>query len=243
MRFGQHLRSIDTGNNLCYISPMKILITSGGTAEKIDDVRSIVNSSTGRLGCAIAEVFAQQGPGNHIFYVCGKNTARPKADVAIVEIEDAKSAQNAISRLLQSNYADIIIHAMAVSDYRVKAVSTPDGILDDIGKISSNHDEITLHLEKTPKIIGMLRGLSPKSTIVGFKLLSNVPRGTLLDVGYALLLKNDCDFVLANDSAEITGDAHKGYLIDRNMRFSKYGTKAEIARAIVETTLNHRREK
>ena len=220
---------------------MKILITSGGTAEKIDDVRSIVNSSTGRLGCTIAEAFTLQGPGKQIFYVCGKNAARPKSGVDIIEIEDAKSAQNAIFRLLQSNAIDIIVHAMAVSDYRVKAVSTPDGILDDIGKISSDHDEITLHLEKTPKIIGILRGLSPKSTIVGFKLLSNVPRGTLLEAGHALLMKNDCDFVLANDAAEITGDAHKGYLIDRNGQYGQYGTKAEIAQAIVEATLNYRR--
>ena len=223
---------------------MKILITSGGSAEKIDDVRNIVNSSTGRLGCAVAEAFVVYVPNAQIFYLCGKNAARPKADVNVTEIDDVAGLQTAITRLLNEHIIDIIIHAMAVSDYRVKSVSVPGGAYQDISrKISSGYDEITLHLEKTPKIIGMLRGMSPKSTIVGFKLLSDVPRGTLIDVGYSLLTKNDCDFVLANDAAEIAGDAHKGYLIDKNRQYSEYGTKAEIATAIVRATLNGRRDK
>ncbi|MGZ7242311.1 phosphopantothenoylcysteine decarboxylase domain-containing protein, partial [Streptococcus pyogenes] len=36
---------------------MKILITSGGTRESIDQVRSITNHSTGQLGKQIAERF------------------------------------------------------------------------------------------------------------------------------------------------------------------------------------------
>jgi len=222
---------------------MKILITSGGTAEKIDDVRSITNSSTGRLGSAIAEAYVNLESKTQIFYICGKNAAKPQADVDVIKIDDAKSAQNAISRVLREHSIDIIIHAMAVSDYCVKGVSTPDGELVPGSKISSGHDEIVLRLEKTPKIIGMLRGLSPKSTIVGFKLLSNVPRGTLLDVGHELLVKNNCDFVLANDAAEIVGGTHKGYLIDKNRQYSEYETKAEIARGIVEATLEHGRDR
>lgn len=38
---------------------MRILITSGGTSEKIDDVRAITNHSSGKLGKAIAESFAK----------------------------------------------------------------------------------------------------------------------------------------------------------------------------------------
>lgn len=37
---------------------MRVLITAGGTSEKIDNVRSITNHSTGRLGCLIAEKFS-----------------------------------------------------------------------------------------------------------------------------------------------------------------------------------------
>ena len=34
---------------------MRILITAGGTSEKIDDVRAITNHSTGSLGQAISK--------------------------------------------------------------------------------------------------------------------------------------------------------------------------------------------
>ena len=40
---------------------MKILITSGGTTEKIDSVRGITNHATGSLGKYIAEIFLQNG--------------------------------------------------------------------------------------------------------------------------------------------------------------------------------------
>jgi len=221
---------------------MKILITSGGTAEKIDNVRSITNTSTGRLGCAIADAFAMAAQDAQIFYVCGQNAAQPKTGVDVVKIDDVESAKNAISQILCSHDIGIIIHAMAVSDYRVKDISAPDGILEIMGgKIISHHSEITVHLERAPKIIDSIRALSPKSTFVGFKLLSDVPRGTLIDVAYAMLRRSDCDFVLANDTAEIAGDMHKGYLIDKYRQYSEHSTKTEIAQAIVETTLKHRR--
>ena len=38
---------------------MKILITAGGTTEKIDQVRAITNHSTGRLGQALADYLVQ----------------------------------------------------------------------------------------------------------------------------------------------------------------------------------------
>jgi len=36
---------------------MKVLITSGGTREYIDDVRVLTNISTGKLGATIANTF------------------------------------------------------------------------------------------------------------------------------------------------------------------------------------------
>ena len=61
---------------------MKIIITAGGTSEKIDDVRTITNSSTGRLGYAIGKAFAE----NHndkiekIYYLHGLRASYPESD-------------------------------------------------------------------------------------------------------------------------------------------------------------------
>ena len=50
---------------------MKIVITAGGTSEKIDDVRTITNSSTGRLGYAVGTAFLQQyaDETDYLYYV------------------------------------------------------------------------------------------------------------------------------------------------------------------------------
>ena len=53
---------------------MKILITAGGTTEKIDQVRAITNHSTGRLGQALADYLAAN-PDTTIDYVTTKQAA------------------------------------------------------------------------------------------------------------------------------------------------------------------------
>ena len=224
---------------------MNILITSGGTTEQIDNVRGITNFSTGRLGCAIAEEFDRLG--HNILYVCGKSAAMP-AKAAIYQITDTKSLVNRIKNLAADHTIDAIVHAMAVSDYTVTAAADAatikrsgtlaDSIRDaDLrntanGKISSDIDTMVLLLERTPKVIRMLRGLAPKAVLIGFKLLQNVPRGTLIDTAKKLLDANDCDFVLANDGMEISEDKHVGYLLDKNGDYKQYNTKTEIAAAI-----------
>ena len=61
---------------------MKIIITAGGTSERIDDVRTITNSSTGRLGFTIGSAFAEAaGNGENIekiYYLHGVRAAYPQ---------------------------------------------------------------------------------------------------------------------------------------------------------------------
>jgi len=233
---------------------MNILITSGGTTEKIDNVRGISNSSTGRLGCAIAQAFADVPYTNHIFYVCNKAAVAPKNYKASIHfIESVDELCLTIKNICTENRIDVIIHAMAVSDYKTTAVAQPSRVVGDVGmslidaikaanmqghgKISSDADSLLLLLEKTPKVIAMLRGLAPGAVIVGFKLLDNVTRDVLIDTGFRLLNNNSCDFVLANDATQVGEDAHVGYLIDRNRKYEMHNTKAEIAAAIVRAVV------
>ena len=55
---------------------MKILITSGGTTEKIDAVRGITNHSTGYLGKEIAELFLAKG--HQVTLVTTKTAVKPE---------------------------------------------------------------------------------------------------------------------------------------------------------------------
>ena len=209
---------------------MNVLVTSGGTIEKIDNVRSIINMSTGKLGSLIADEFLIQG--FNVYYICNKQAVQPNAD--IIYIDSVDSLKNAITDLLKTTEIHIIIHAMAVSDYRLKNPFK--------GKLPSDADTITITLEKTPKIISIFQELAPHAVLVGFKLLDNVSQEKLIDTGYNLLKKNKCIYVLANDLKDIDDNKHIGHLIDKDKNYTSYYTKQEIAKAIAAKTINRRGE-
>ena len=99
-------------------------------------------------------------------------------------------------------------------------------------KISSTIEDLTIILEKSPKVIGQIKGWSPDTTLVGFKLLSHVPHEELIQVGHTLLKKNDCSFVMANDLKGIKDGKHQGFLIHRDGSYDSMETREEIAAMI-----------
>jgi phosphopantothenate-cysteine ligase len=221
---------------------MNILITAGGNTEKIDDVRMIRNTGTGRLGALVAQKLLAANPASHIYYICDRHAAIPVGDhVTVLHADDVTSLGETVRRVCSERRIDAVVHSMAVSDYRVKNVTTAaeaaKGIerardVRDGGKISSNLDDILVVLERAPKIISLYRDLVPDSVIVGFKLLSDVTEEELVRVGYELLGKNDCDYVLANDMQYLSRGEHIGHLIARDGSYSTYDGKDAIAGAI-----------
>jgi len=209
---------------------MKALITSGGTAEEIDSVRSITNHSTGRLGSIIADTFVKGGA--QVTYVCAENAALPAAEVNLVKIKTVQQLIAALEDLLETQKFDCIIHAMAVSDFTMEAVLTEDLQPISESKISSKHEKIMLLLKRTPKVIEMFKGKGAK--LVGFKLLSDVSETELLRVASALLERNACDYVLANDKRGIHGSTHKALLLSADGTVLRASTKQEIANLIYE---------
>ena len=233
---------------------MKIVITAGGTSERIDDVRTITNSSTGSLGFAIGNAFKEVEEIEKIYYLHGKRAVWPEdTKVEPVEIGGVLDLKENLTRILQEENIDAVIHAMAVSDYMVHQVTTLDKLMgtedpehaQDLSgnKISSDIDDLIIHMKRSPKVISMIKETSPDTTLVGFKLLSGVPHEELIDVGYRLLQKNNCDFVMANDLREIGRDFHKGYLIHKDKSYDSMNTNEEIAQMIVRRVLEERKEK
>jgi phosphopantothenate-cysteine ligase len=236
---------------------MNVLVTSGGTQESIDAVRSITNTSTGALGSLIAECFDNEVGVDSVFYLAGpaaKLPAMGSGKIQLVPIINTVSLESELRALLSTHKIDVIIHAMAVSDFRVTKVTSLSRVVDALdmagafdnavefdrsGKIGSNlnGDKLLVVMEETPKIIAMLRTLAPSAVIVGFKLLNGVNEETLIDTAYALLKNNACNFVLANDAKNIHGGNHTGFLIDAKKNISRMDTKSAIAAEIVSKVM------
>ena len=241
----------------------QIIVTAGGTRERIDNVRSITNLSTGDLGSRIADQLLAKldQPGDRLYYLHGRGAVLPKTRseaLILVPIEGTIELLTEMETLLASGRIDAVIHAMAVSDYRVAAVSSLDQMaeaiarsdsrdqadlekillearLPETGKISSDLAHPVMILERTPKVIGRIKKLSPDTLLVGFKLLSGVPLEELIEVGVHLLQKNCCDYVLANDTSTAFHGEHRGYLIAPDGSTLELDGKDRIAAGIVET--------
>ncbi|MCI1966141.1 MAG: phosphopantothenate--cysteine ligase [Oscillospiraceae bacterium] len=110
---------------------MKLIITAGGTAEKIDQVRKITNTGTGRLGSLTAEAFASRGGAQmeKIYYICEQGTVIPDLDcVKVIFTQGVDEVKNVLEQLLTREKIDAVIHSMAVSDYTVEHVTTAEDL-------------------------------------------------------------------------------------------------------------------
>ena len=199
-----------------------ILITAGGTIEPIDSVRSITNTSSGFLGKLIEEEFSKN-KNNKIFHIASVNAM-------INKITDVESLRKAIKETCHKNKINFIVHSAAVSDYKVKEVLYNGKKIKEVnGKISSSFERLDIVLEKIPKVIKDLRKLAPQATIIGFKLLTDAKFSDFKKEAMDLLKKNDLDFVLANDSKNLSLLKHMGYLFNKRGEYTKLIGKKIIA--------------
>ena len=168
--------------------PAKILITAGGTAEPIDDVRVITNKSTGLTAATIADSLIESG--FEVTFAHAYSSKIPKFECRKVNYTTFIDLQNLLkSELTQNNY-DFIIHAAAVSDYSVEKQQ---------GKISSDAETVTLTLRRNPKLISEIKKWSPKSKLIGFKLTSTTDEALIEQKVNSLFENSYCDLVVQND--------------------------------------------
>lgn len=231
----------------------KFVITAGGTSEKIDNVRKITNSSSGKLGMTIANHLINDDDDYFIYYICSKDSLRPIHErVKVIEIDGTIDLKNKVESILLNDKIDCFIHSMAVSDYMTDYVTTIDRIKNSIrsnddldnafnhietlsgSKLSSYEDNLVIVLKPTPKIISMIKLLSPKTFLVGFKLLDGVSKEELISVAKKLRDKNNCDIVVANDLENIRNGNHTAFIIDHEDNICEANSKVDIAKKLVK---------
>ena len=217
---------------------MKILVTSGGTSEAIDRVRSITNHSTGHLGLVITEALIKAG--HEVCLITTSQAVRPAShpNLQIIEIKNTLDLLEEMRNLVKDY--QVLIHSMAVSDYTPVYMTSIDEVQasQDLSefltkhnsetKISSKEDAQVLFLKKNPKIISLVKEWNSKIHLIGFKLLVDVSQEHLIQVARESLEKNQADLIVANDLTQISSDQHKAYLVEKNS-FQTATSKHEIA--------------
>jgi len=141
----------------------RVLITAGGTQEKIDPVRFISNYSTGKMGFALAQACARRGA--EVTLVCGAVSAQLHNPFGAIRRIDALSAQAMYEACVAEwPKADVAILCAAVADF------APTEVAEKIKK-QPEQTELTLTLHTTPDIAKTL-GESKRAgqQLIGFAL-------------------------------------------------------------------------
>ena len=86
---------------------MKILVTSGGTSEAIDSVRSITNHSTGRLGKIITETLLAAGHEVCLITTPSALKPEPHPHLTILEIKNTttRSEERRVGKECRSRWS------------------------------------------------------------------------------------------------------------------------------------------
>ena len=200
----------------------KILITAGGTKEKIDPVRYITNCSSGKMGIALADEAYSLGA--DVTLVSTFGVEKPYKNVIT---ETAQEMERVVKSELPVQ--DCVIMAAAVADYRIKEYSEQ--------KMKKGLDDnLTLELVKNPDILKEISAVNCKAKIVGFCAESE----NLLENAKIKIQKKGCDLLVANDISRkdigFSSDLNEVYILDKNLKIShiERDTKNNIAKKILE---------
>ena len=172
---------------------MNVLVTSCGTSEQIDNVRKVINMSTGRLGSMIANELVKSSFVDKVYYLSERSALKPDESkkITFLQTKGVSAVLDMMHEVLPD--VDVVVHAMAISDYVVSHVLDENGERIYGSKISSENENISVIMNKAPKVISLIKTIKPEIKLIGFKLLSNVDEDKLVEAAEKLLEKNNIE--------------------------------------------------
>jgi len=208
---------------------MKVLITSGGTREYIDDVRILTNVSSGRLGSMIADTFV--GAGHEVYYIHSSSAILPMGSLRCQRIEANSVIQVQESMRKYVPIVDMVIHAMAVSDYYFEHNSPIKVAGNDVAALA---EYIMKNAHVSPKIISKIKRWNPATSLVGFKFTVGKTKEELVKIAKESAIRNGCDIVIANDKKLMQEAAtHLAYFVKPDGSYEPFYGKDQIAKGLL----------
>lgn len=209
-----------------------VLITSGGTLEKWDNVRGHTNLSKGIMGCYLAEEALKQGA--NVIYMHGYFAKLPvnAAQMTLVGFEGIEDLGAKLKYAVQQQGVDIVIMAAAGSDWLVDKVFDQSGNeMTEQGKMPSDEPPI-IHFKKAPKILAQIKTWQPAVTLVGFKLEATTEVAELVTRATKRMQSSQASFMVANSSKSLYGEHEPHWIIDAAGEVVKASGKEEAAVAL-----------
>lgn len=204
-----------------------VIVSAGGTIERIDPVRYISNDSSGKMGHRLAE--AARDLGANVILVTASKLERPFG-MMVIPVQSARDMQAAIMEHFET--ADIVIMAAAVSDYRPKTQADQ--------KMKKSQQDIQISLEENPDILATMGKQKTHQFLIGFAAETNNVETYAKDK----LKRKNADMIVANDVSKAGAGFNKDtneviiYQPDKEPIHLGMKTKMEIAKEILTTAIN-----
>ena len=206
-------------------SGLRVLVTAGGTREPIDSVRFVGNSSSGRMGLALAQ--AARARGADVTVIAANVALDPPPGVAWREVSTAAELQRACEQEFPA--CDVLLMAAAVADFR--PASPAEGKIKKTGR-----ERLRVELEPTADVIaGLAERRGPDQTLVGFA-AEHGERA--VECGQSKLVGKGLDAVVVNDISR----SDIGFEVDANeVTILTAGEDSQIAERHVPRERQRRR--
>jgi phosphopantothenoylcysteine decarboxylase/phosphopantothenate--cysteine ligase len=198
----------------------RTLITAGPTYEAIDAVRGITNSSSGKMGYAIARAALEAG--GEVTLISGPVCLKPPPGIKLVSVISAQDMFDAVTREISGT--DIFISVAAVADYRIKNPNRQ--------KTKKAGENIMLELTPNPDILEYVATRSAPPFCVGFAAetenLENNAEPKRRRKGVPLIVANLAQDAIGSDECALT------LLDDFGRHHLPRAPKAEQARHLIK---------
>ena len=202
------------------LSGKRVLVTAGPTEEPVDPVRVLTNTSSGKMGYAVAR--AAHEAGARVTLVSGPVALATPQGVERIDVRTAHEMFEAVKKAAPKS--DVFVSVAAVADYRVKDPS-PRKIKKMNGK------PVSLELVENPDILAYVAGMKKPPFCVGFAAESE----DLAKNAAAKRAKKKLPLIAANIAQDAFGaDENAIKLFDaRGEHDLGRGPKLELARKLI----------
>jgi phosphopantothenoylcysteine decarboxylase/phosphopantothenate--cysteine ligase len=198
----------------------RVVLTAGPTFEAIDPVRGITNSSSGKMGFALARACADAGA--QVTLVAGPTPLPTPFGVTRIDVQSAAQMADAVMQSVAG--CDLFVAVAAVADY------TPEKAHE--RKLKKSSEALTLTLKPTVDILATVAARPNPPYCVGFAAESH----DVAEHAEAKRKRKRIPLIVANRAQDALGsDTNEVTLIDDAGRHAlPRMDKADLARRLVE---------
>ena len=198
------------------LNSKNFLITAGPTHEKIDPVRYIGNSSSGKMGYSLAKIASELGA--NVKLVLGPtNLSMDLSNIECIRVQDSEEMY--AQTIKHFKKSDIVIFSAAISDF--KPIKTNNS------KIKKESGLDSIKLQPTLDILKELGKIKTSQFLVGFALETD----NVIENAKIKLKSKNLDAIVVNkigDFNPISSDYNQIDFINSNLKVTSFKKKLKI---------------